>query len=297
VETALLAALIAAVLSLFSKALQSRLRRILHSRPALIWLAPALLTLVFCLAAALARALSPPLAMLALAYTSAPVACAYFQGLGEAKKPSALDFLAILLLWLPLEFGAGASLIPRPAQGFLHSVAYGIAILLGLIVFLLFRSFAGMKYNLPLRAPGLWDAFWLPVAAYVALAPVLAILGVAIAFIPPPHAPTASPRAMTAALGLIFLGTALPEEILFRSLIQNLLMRRFGESTGMLVIASIVFGCAHLDNGPQPLPNWRYAILASIAGFAYGKVFQKSSSVCSSALLHMLVDWTKHAFF
>jgi membrane protease YdiL (CAAX protease family) len=322
-ETALLAVVVAAVLSLFSKALQSRLCRLLHSRPALIWLAPALLTLVFCLAAGLARTLSPQLAILALAYTAAPVACAYVQGpgggagfslgrplgrglqspRGPGLKPrwqaeacstvSVLDFLAILLLWLPLEFGAGASLIPRPAQGFLHSVAYGIAILLGLIVFLLFRSFAGMKYSLPFVSADLWR----PLAAYVVLAPVLAILGVAIGFIPPPHAPTAGPRAMTAAFGLIFLGTALPEEILFRSLIQNLLMRRFGETTGMLVIASIIFGCAHLDNGPQPLPNWRYAILATIAGFAYGKVFQKSSSVCSSALLHMLVDWTKHAFF
>lgn len=127
---------------------------------------------MFCLAARLAGVLSPPLAMLVLAYTAAPVTCAYVQGPSQAKKPSALDFLAILLLWLPLEFGAGASLIPRPAQGFLHSVAYGIAILLGLIVFLLFRSFAGMKYNLPLRAAD----FWLPVAAYVVLAPVLAIL-------------------------------------------------------------------------------------------------------------------------
>ncbi len=61
--------------------------------------------------------------------------------------------------------------------------------------------------------------------------------------------------------------------------------------------ASLVFGCAHLDNGPQPLPNWRYMIVATIAGLAYGRVFQKSSSVVSSALLHMMVDWTKHFFF
>jgi len=63
------------------------------------------------------------------------------------------------------------------------------------------------------------------------------------------------------------------------------------------VAASRIFGCAHLDNGPQPLPNWRYAILATIAGFAYGKVFHKSSTVTSSAILHTLVDWMKHFFF
>jgi hypothetical protein len=38
-------------------------------------------------------------------------------------------------------------------------------------------------------------------------------------------------------------------------------------------------------------------ILASIAGVAYGRVFQKASTVLSSAGLHMMVDWMKHFFF
>ena len=45
------------------------------------------------------------------------------------------------------------------------------------------------------------------------------------------------------------------------------------------------------------MPNWRYMILATIAGVAYGKVFQRSSTVLSSAALHAMVDWTKHFFF
>lgn len=261
--------------------------------PGLIWVAPVALTGLFAAAAALEGVFTLGLLFLVLAYTAAPVLCAYWQGPGPAKRPTALDFVCILLLWLPLEFGAGAALVPRHAQGVLHSVGYFVAILLGLMVFLAFRQFSGLKIALPRRTAD----FWLPLAGYIAVAPVLAALGIALGFIPPLHAPTAAPHTMGAAIGLIFLLTALPEEILFRSLIQNLLMQRFGESTRTLVIASVIFGCAHLDNGPQPLPNWRYAILASIAGFAYGKVFQKASSVCSSALLHMLVDWTKHYFF
>jgi membrane protease YdiL (CAAX protease family) len=119
----------------------------------------------------------------------------------------------------------------------------------------------------------------------------------ALGFIPAPHLPTQTAGRMAAAAGLILVGTALPEEILFRSLIQNLLMQRFGPGARTLVAASLIFGCAHLDNGPQPLPNWRYMILATLAGLAYGRVFQKSSTVVSSAALHMLVDWTKHFFF
>ena len=64
-----------------------------------------------------------------------------------------------------------------------------------------------------------------------------------------------------------------------------------------LLAAAFIFGCAHLNNGPQALPNWRYMILATIAGLAYGRVFQRASTVLSSATLHMLVDWTKHFFF
>jgi membrane protease YdiL (CAAX protease family) len=80
-------------------------------------------------------------------------------------------------------------------------------------------------------------------------------------------------------------------------MIQNLLMQRFGSGTRTLAVAALIFGAAHLDNGPQALPNWRYFILASIAGFAYGRVFQRSSSVMASALFHMMVDWTKHFYF
>jgi membrane protease YdiL (CAAX protease family) len=218
-----------------------------------------------------------------LAYTAAPVVCIALNQ----------QFLAILLLWLPLEFAAGARFVPRPAQGFLHSAAYGIAILLGLVLFLAYRPTPGLKYNLPKKRRD----FWLPFAAFAISAPVLAIIGVAIGFIPPPHLPTATAGRMASAVGIIFAGTALPEEILFRSLIQNLLMQRFGSSARILFLAAFIFGCAHLDNGPQPVPNWRYMILATIAGVAYGAVFQRASTVLSSATLHMLVDWTKHFFF
>ncbi len=91
--------------------------------------------------------------------------------------------------------------------------------------------------------------------------------------------------------------TALPEEILFRALIQNCIAQKFGTNTGTLLMAAFIFGCAHLDNGPGPLPNWRYMILATIAGVAYGKVYEKSSSIFASAGLHALVDLIKHLCF
>jgi len=259
----------------------------------MIWAAPVLLTAAFCGAAALTGVFSLKLALLVLIYTCAPVLCAYVQGAGQVSRPSALDFFAILLLWLPLEFSAGATLIPRHAQGVLHAVAYAVAIALALIIFAGFRSVPGLKINLPRGGRD----YWLPFAAFALTAPVLAVVGIALGFIPLPHASTQTMSRMLSAVGIVFAATALPEEILFRSLIQNFLTLRFGDGTRTLLLAAFIFGCAHLDNGPQPLPNWRYMILATIAGVAYGFVFKKASTVLSSATLHMLVDWTKHFFF
>ena len=261
------------------------------SGPAFLFAVPAALSLLFCGLAFAADAFSLRLALLILVYTFAPVLAAFLQG--PAGKPTWLDFAIILMLWLPLEFSAGQHLIPRPAQGFLHSVAYGIAILLGLTIFLGFRALPGMKFNLPSARDLAYGA-----AAFLICAPILVVGGRLLGFIPPFHAPAhPSARAIGRTFGLIFVGTAMPEEILFRSLIQNWLMQRYGFTTGMLMVSALIFGSAHLDNGPQPLPNWRYMILATIAGIAYGKAFQKSSSVFSSVTCHALVDATKHIFF
>jgi membrane protease YdiL (CAAX protease family) len=282
-EIALLAALLVCILAFFVPAVQRGAQRRFKRNPLLVAFLPALLTAVFAGASVLAGAFSPKLTLLVLVYTTLPTVMA-------ARRQY---FVAILLLWLPIEFAAGAALVPVPARGFLHSAIYGVAILLGLCLFLGFAGLPGMKYNLPRRRRD----FWLPLAAFAVTAPILIIAGIAIGFIPPPHWPVQPAGHMAAAVGLIFAGTALPEEILFRALIQNLMMQRFGESARTLLAASLIFGAAHLDNGPQALPNWRYMIVATIAGVAYGRVFQKASSVTSSAMLHMMVDWTKHFFF
>jgi len=233
-----LALLLAAVFTLFVPSVRNRLRGLLHGNPRAIWAVPLLLSCVLAGAAALVGAFSFELVAMVLAYMLAPVACAYAQGAGSPKIPGFLDFLAILLLWLPLEFAAGGSLVPRPAQGFLHSVAYGIAILLGLVLFIGFRSFPGVKYNAP-RERRDWV---LPLIGFAAVAPVLVLVGIAIGFIPMTHLPAQSGGKMAAAVGIIFAGTALPEEILFRSLIQNLLMLRFGAGWRTLLVASVILG-------------------------------------------------------
>jgi membrane protease YdiL (CAAX protease family) len=227
-----------------------------------------------------------------LAYTVMPAVAIYREG--NAGGATWLDLGVIIFLWLPLEFGVGAKFLPRGAQGSIHTAAYGVAILLALTLFLLFREFKGMKYQLPRRTMD----FLNPLIGYLLAGPVLIALGLWLGFLRPFHGSgrlSAGHIALTYLL--ILVATALPEEILFRSLLQNWITQRFGTSNWTILIAAAIFGASHLDNGPGPLPNWPYALLATIAGFAFGKVFARSSSVLSSAMLHALVDTTKHVFF
>jgi membrane protease YdiL (CAAX protease family) len=285
VQTLIPALLLCAVLALLFSPLQEALRRIVRADSRRVFAAPAFLSALFCALLWGYGVFSALMAALIVAYTFAPAIVAYAQR---------TNFVIILLLWLPLEFGVGGSSIPRPLQGFFHTVAYGIAILLALWIFLIFRELPGMKYNLPVHKED-WIA---PLIGYAIVAPILIPIGLWLSFIKPFHVPAGlSIGFVLTRFLLIFIATAFPEEILFRALIQNSIMRKLGFTNQALFLAALIFGCAHLNNGPGPLPNWRYAILATIAGFAYGKVFQKSSSVFSSAILHALINTSKHVFF
>jgi membrane protease YdiL (CAAX protease family) len=273
------------VFALLAQGVQRRLRAWAQGRPRRILAGPLLLTATFAAASWTAGAFSIPLALLVFGYTLAPTFWVLFT--------RSADVAAILMLWLPLEFSAGASLVPKPVQGYLHAVAYGVAIVLALWLFLICRGWKGMKYNLPRRL----QDFINPLLGFAVLLPVLGGLGYLLGFLPPPHLPRfAWPKIGTRYL-TIFCATALPEEILFRALMQNWLMQRFGATHLTLLASGVIFGCAHLNNGPQTAPNWRYMILASIAGAVFGRVFQKSSSILSSASLHALVNTVKYAFF
>ena len=85
-----------------------------------------------------------------------------------------------------------------------------------------------MKFNLPRRARD----FWMMLVGFVAAAPVLIGHRHRHRVHPVPAFAPATPGRMASAVsGLIFIGTALPEEILFRALIQNFILQRWGETT------------------------------------------------------------------
>jgi membrane protease YdiL (CAAX protease family) len=96
----------------------------------------------------------------------------------------------------------------------------------------------------------------------------------------------------------IYLTVAIPEELLFRGILQNFLARsiqRGPRGFFGLLIASVVFGASHLHHAP--VPNWRYAILATLAGIFYGNAYRARQRLSSSALTHALVDTAWHFWF
>lgn len=88
-------------------------------------------------------------------------------------------------------------------------------------------------------------------------------------------------------LGLYFTGVC--EELLFRGLIQNMFEVRLGsDSLIALAAASAAFAAVHLRKAKQGFsaPNWRFALLAFMAGIVYGLVFRLTGKVTASAVAH-----------
>jgi membrane protease YdiL (CAAX protease family) len=86
----------------------------------------------------------------------------------------------------------------------------------------------------------------------------------------------------------IFLFIAMAEELFFRGLLQNLLEGSFRSRELAQACASLLFGLSHIRHAPAP--NWRYVILATVAGCFYGWAYRKHRSLMASATTHALVD-------
>jgi membrane protease YdiL (CAAX protease family) len=282
------------LLLLLSRSSQAWLQRQTFEKPVLIFVAPVLLSAGFCAAAKHYDCLTWRLILLVLVYTFVPTACVYAQTrFGRVSTASSLDFAVILMLWLPLEFSVGGALIPRPVQGVLHATAYGMAVTLGVLLFLIARRWRGTRYTLPCSFLDAGNVL----LGFIASALLLIPLGLWIGFLAHPHSAQVALRSAAFRIVLIFFGTAFPEEILFRTLIQNWFTQRLQQPSKAVLVSSLIFGASHLNNAPGPLPNWRYMAVATIAGIIFGTVFLRSTSVFASTTVHTAVNTTKYLFF
>ncbi len=188
-------------------------------------------------------------------------------------------FAALVLLALAVELPFLRDAFPVPGLSGLSKLLF---VDLGLFGFLVIRPIGGIGFDLRIRRRdvgiGLREFFY--------FLPIALAIGFALGFL---HAhPTGFPATRFAAAWLFTLFfVALPEEIFFRGLLLNLLERRWGARTA-LVVTSLVFGLAHFPK--RAVFNWRYVILAAIAGWFYGRAWLDRRRVSTSGITHATVD-------
>ena len=199
------------------------------------------------------------------------------------------DYAAAILIWLPVEFRWMYRVFPYPTE-LSHTLTILLALSVGVCAFVLLRRVDGIGYAIAWRA-----GFGANVAINFLIFTVIAVaLGLQIGFLK--FDPTlARLRSLPLAVVGITFFTAWPEEFLFRGVLQNFLSRTFKNRWTALAIASIIFGLSHIFHAPYP--NWKYVLLATIAGLFYGHVWMKTGSLFPGALVHALVDVSWHLLF
>lgn len=154
----------------------------------------------------------------------------------------------------------------------------------GLYAFLGIRHLSGTGFDFHLR----WGDWKTGLRELLFFAPAVLILGIWLGFIQPHRNMPALGKAVLTWVG-IFVFVAVPEELFFRAWVQNLLERRIGR-TSALVVASLLFGLSHFNKRSTHF-NWRYVLLASIAGIFYGRAWRRHRRVPASTITHATVDW------
>jgi uncharacterized protein len=151
-----------------------------------------------------------------------------------------------------------------------------------LYCFLLVRRLEGSGYWLvPSRS-----AFLIGLREWGWFLPVALLLGESTGFIHF-HAGFPPIGRVVAAILLTFLWIAIPEELFFRSILENFLETRIGRTAGLLVAAAL-FGLSHFNHGARF--NLRYVLLATIAGVFYGRAWRANREIFASLVTHTAVD-------
>ena len=202
--------------------------------------------------------------------------------LDPGQRGTVFDYAVLLLLGLVVDLRWFEPAWPH------HLRAIGKIVLLdaGMYGFLIIRKLTGCGIDFRAR----WRDWKIGLRELLFYLPCALSLGFALGFL------VWHPRMVPWWFPLGWLYTAffiaVPEEIFFRTWIQNLLERRIGRLAS-LVLTSILFGLSHFNKHMPNFPsafNWRYVVLATIAGIFYGRAWRAERRVASSVITHATVD-------
>ena len=196
------------------------------------------------------------------------------------------DFVVLATLGLSVDLRAFESAWPYAGISGLSKL---VLVDLALYGYLVIRQLDGIGYDL---RPKVSDVA-IGMREFVFFAPIAIVLGLSLQFL---HWHRAMPRLGLAigAWAFTFLFIAIPEELFFRGLVQNLLERAWGMRAS-LGVTSILFGLSHFNKRLGTLSggfNWRYVLLATIAGVFYGRAWLARRRLMASAITHTSIDVT-----
>jgi uncharacterized protein len=217
-------------------------------------------------------------------YTTLPVVMAWLLVRAAAADPEQRGNWrdALILLTLGLAVDLRWFDVAWPAG--LRGLANLLLVDAGLYGFLAIRRLSGTGFDFRLH----WTDWKTGLRELAFFAPAVLVLGLVLGFIHP-HSNVPAVGRVVLTWGGIFVFVAVPEELFFRAWVQNLLERRVGRRAA-LVIASVLFGLSHFNKRSAHF-NWRYVLLATVAGIFYGRAWRERRRVPASAITHTCVDW------
>jgi membrane protease YdiL (CAAX protease family) len=216
-------------------------------------------------------------------YALLPAAVATLMGqarhLDPAQRGNWRDYFILAILGLAVDLRWFERAWPP------HLAVFNKMLLLdaGIYGILIIRQLDGVGFDLRLRLRDLLVGL----REFIVYAPVAIALGVAIGFL---HLHASWPRVLplTGAFVFTFFFIAVPEELFFRGWLQNLLERRIGRYPALFLTAAL-FGLSHWNKRTLHF-NWRYVLLAALAGIFYGRAWRQQRRVGASAITHATVD-------
>jgi len=196
-----------------------------------------------------------------------------------AQRGDWRDFLVLAVLGLAVDLRWFEPAWPP------HLAVFNKMLLLdtGIYGFLAIRRLQGVGFDLRLRLSDLRIGG----RELLLYAPAAIALGLSLGFL---HFHAYIPTVPHAVLGWVFtfFFIAVPEELFFRGWMQNLLEHRIGQRWALFTTA-ILFGLSHFNKRALHF-NWRYVVLAALAGIFYGRAWRQERRVGAAAVTHASVD-------
>jgi len=220
-------------------------------------------------------------------YAALPVAIAWLLGQAAIADPEQRgnwrDAIILLVLGLAIDLRWFERAWPNGLAGWGKLLVVDAA----LYGFVAVRRLHGTGFDFHFR----WSDWKTGLRELAFLTPVVLGLGMAMGFLHP-HDSALRWFWMIPKWIYIFVFVALPEELYFRAWVQNLLERRVGRRAA-LGITAVLFGLSHFNKHFSKSSahfNWRYVLLASVAGIFYGRAWRQRRRVPASAITHASVD-------